>query len=299
MSSAENDLGGLLRAWRDRCAPADVGLTAHGRRRARGLRREELAGLAGVSVDYLVRLEQGRSRRPGPPIVAALARALQLDEQETAVLHQAAGLPAPSSRAVPVHVPPGVQRLVTRMADYPVAVFAADWTLITWNAMWSALSGDPAGWPAAGRNLIRATFCRAPGESAAHGPDEDIERALVADLRQAVTSYPADEHLRSLVADVAEASPRFRELWNSGVAGRHASSRKVVRHRLVGELVLDCDVLTVPGSDLRIIVYTAAAGSPDAERLEFLRVSAVHTVTTGVSRPHRDGSTPPAVRDQG
>lgn len=278
MSSAENDLGGLLRAWRDRCSPADVGLKAYGRRRARGLRREELAGLAGVSVDYLVRLEQGRSRRPSSPIAAALARALQLDEQETAILYQAAGLPAPSGRAVPVHVPPGVQRLITRMADYPVAVFAADWTLITWNAMWSALCGDPAEWPAADRNVIRATFCETPPWSTAHGPDEDIERALVADLRQAVTAYPEDDGLRTLVAEVGEASPRFRELWNSGAAGRHASSRKTMHHRLVGDLVLDCDVLTVPGSDLRITVYTAAAGTPDAERLEFLRVSAVHSV---------------------
>ncbi len=274
--SAENDLGALLRAWRDRCSPADVGLNTNGRRRAQGLRREELAGLAGVSVDYLVRLEQGRSRRPSPPVVAALARALQLDEQETAVLHQAAGLPAPSGRVVPAHVPPGVQRLITSLAAYPVAVFAADWTLISWNALWSALSGDPAGRPASERNVIRATFCQVPAWTTMHGPDEEMERALVADLRQAVTAYPEDEDLRALVAEVSDASPRFRELWSSGAAGRHVSTRKVTHHRLVGELVLDCDVLTVPGSDLRITVYTAPAGSPDAERLEFLRVSAVH-----------------------
>ncbi|MFI0242239.1 helix-turn-helix domain-containing protein [Streptomyces sp. NPDC016845] len=279
MSSAENDLGDLLRAWRDRCSPTDVGLSAHGRRRAPGLRREELAGLAGVSADYLVRLEQGRSRRPSAAIAAALARALQLDEQETAVLHQAAGLPVPSGRTVPVHVPPGVQRLITRMVDYPVAVFAADWTLITWNALWSALNGDPAGRPATDRNVIRATFCQAPAWANMHGPDEGNERALIADLRQAVTAYPEDENLRSLIAEVGDASPRFRDLWNSGAAGRHVTSRKVMHHRLTGELTLDCDVLTVPGSDLKITVYTAAAGSPDAERLEFLRVSAVHTVT--------------------
>ncbi|GLY00012.1 transcriptional regulator [Actinoplanes sp. NBRC 101535] len=279
MPITENDLGALLRAWRDRCSPADVGLAAYGRRRARGLRREELAGLAGVSVDYLVRLEQGRSRRPSAPIVAALSRALQLDEQENAVLHQAAGLQAPSGRVVPVHVPPGVQRLVARMADYPVAVYAADWTLITWNAMWSALSGDPAGRPVSDRNVIRATFCPAPEWAVTHAPDEGIERALVADLRQAVTAYPEDDNLRTLIAEVAESSPRFRELWASGAAGRHVSSRKTVRHRLVGELTLDCDVLTVPGSDLRITVYTAAAGGADAERLEFLRVGAVHAVT--------------------
>jgi transcriptional regulator with XRE-family HTH domain len=291
MPSTENDLGGLLRAWRDRRAPADVGLRAYGRRRARGLRREELAGLAGVSVDYLVRLEQGRSRRPGPQIVAALARALQLDEQETAVLHQAAGLPVPSERTVSVHVPPGVQRLITRMVDYPVAVFAADWTLIAWNAMWSALIGDPHQRPLADRNLIRVTFYDSPAwtpisrlDDSADGTgagrlDEKEQRALVADLRHAVTTYPDDEALRALVAEVRDASPRFRELWDSGAAGRHASTRKLVQHPLAGELVLDCDVLTAPDSDLKIILYTAAVGSRDSERLDFLRVSAVHSVT--------------------
>ena len=275
MPSAENDLGRLLRAWRDRCSPADVGLPAHGRRRARGLRREELADLAGVSVDYLVRLEQGRSRRPSPPIAAALARALQLDEQEAAVLYQAAGLPAPSGRTVPVHVPPGVQRLVSRMADYPVAVFAADWTLITWNELWGALVGDPAQWAPADRNVVRGAFGGTPAWTTTAEPDEEIERSLVADLRHAMTTYPEDEVLRALIAEVSEASPRFRELWNSGAAGRHVSSRKLIRHRLAGDLVLDCDVLTVPGSDLKITLYTAAAGSADAERLEFLRVSAL------------------------
>jgi transcriptional regulator with XRE-family HTH domain len=286
MPSTENDLGTLLRAWRDRRAPADVGLQAYGRRRARGLRREELAALAGLSVDYLVRLEQGRSRRPGPQVVAALARALQLDEREAAVLHQAAGLPVPSGRTVSAHVPPGVQRLITRMVNYPVAVFAADWTLIAWNAMWSALIGDPHQRPLADRNLIRATFYGSAAwtpivriDAEAGRPDEKEQRALVADLRHAVTTYPDDEALRALVAEVRAASPPFRELWDAGAAGRHTSTRKLVQHPLAGELVLDCDVLTAPGSDLKIILYTAAAGGRDSERLDFLRVSAVHPVT--------------------
>ncbi len=279
MPSAENDLGNLLRAWRDRLSPIDVGLTPRGRRRALGLRREELADLAGVSVDYLVRLEQGRSSRPSPPVVSALARALQLNEQEAAILHQAAGLPAPSGATVPVHIPPGVQRLVTRLSEYPVAVFAADWTLISWNEVWSALCGDPAGTAEADRNLIRATFGQAPDWARTlHGSETTMERALVADLRQTLTAYPQDEDLRSLITEVSRSSPRFLDLWNSGAAGRHVSLRKAMQHHLVGELVLDCDVLTVPGSDLRITVYTAPAGSPDAERLEFLRVSAVRAI---------------------
>ncbi|MET8004776.1 MmyB family transcriptional regulator [Nonomuraea glycinis] len=172
------------------------------------------------------------------------------------------------------------------MVNYPVAVFAADWTLIAWNAMWSALIGDPHQRPLADRNLIRATFYGSAAwtpivriDAEAGRPDEKEQRALVADLRHAVTTYPDDEALRALVAEVRAASPPFRELWDSGAAGRHASTRKLVQHPLAGELVLDCDVLTAPDSDLKIILYTAAAGSRDSERLDFLRVSAVHSVT--------------------
>src|SRR5436305_914895 len=103
------DLAGLLRAWRARLVPADVGMDSFGRRRTSGLRREELAQLAGVSVDYVMRLEQGRSRTPSAQIVASLARALQLDRTETELFHRAAGLAPPAVGIVSHHIPPGVQ----------------------------------------------------------------------------------------------------------------------------------------------------------------------------------------------
>ena len=125
MSDPHGDLAGLLKSWRDRLSPADVGLPAGPNRRAAGLRREELAALAGLSVDYVVRLEQGRSRNPSDQVVASIARVLQLTSEERDHLFVVAGLLPPSRGELPRHIPPGVQRLVARLGATPVAVFTA------------------------------------------------------------------------------------------------------------------------------------------------------------------------------
>lgn len=109
METAGSPLGRTLHAWRDRLAPTDVGLFSAGRRRARGLRREELAALAGLSVDYLVRIEQGRASNPSPQIVESPTRALQLDAAERDHLYRLSGLQPPATSAVSTHIPPGVR----------------------------------------------------------------------------------------------------------------------------------------------------------------------------------------------
>ena len=134
------DFAALLRAWRDRLQPAAVGFPS-GRRRTRGLRREEVAILAGLSVDYLVRLEQGRADRPSAQVVAALARVLQLSDLERDQLYIAAGLPAPLPSTVPTHIPGSVQRLLARLPDVAIGVYTTHWTLLTANAAWEALLG--------------------------------------------------------------------------------------------------------------------------------------------------------------
>src|ERR1039457_1215310 len=139
---SQGDLGALLRSWRDRLSPVDVGLPAGDSRRGGGLRREELASLAGLSVDYVVRLEQGRARRPSAQVAASLARALQLSDAERDHLFVVAGLLPPSPGEVPAHIPPGVQRLVARLGEIPLAVFTASWDLISWSPLWAALLGE-------------------------------------------------------------------------------------------------------------------------------------------------------------
>ena len=137
--------GSYIQAWRHRLQPVDAGLPAGSSRRARGLRREELASLAGISVDYLVRLEQGRATNPSTQVLAALSRALRLTNEERDHLYIVAGQAPPKRSAMTSHMPPSVQRLVDRLVDLPVAVYDPAWTLITWNAAWAGLMGERVG----------------------------------------------------------------------------------------------------------------------------------------------------------
>jgi transcriptional regulator with XRE-family HTH domain len=277
MDARTLSLGELLRMWRSRLSTADVGLDSHGRRRTAGLRREEVAQLAGVSVDYVVRLEQGRSRTPSAQVVTALARALQLSTAETDLLHRSAGLTPPSTSRVSRHIPPGVQRVMTRMGDLPLAAFSADWTMLASTPLWQRLFSAPSVADDPNQNLLVQTFLdQSVGDIAtAHGGPENFERALVADLRRATADHAGDEGLRAFITRLLEGSPRFAMLWNEGRVAAHQSMTKTVHHPIVGDVVLDCDVLVVPGSDVKLVVYSTFAEGPHAEKLDFLRVGAI------------------------
>jgi transcriptional regulator with XRE-family HTH domain len=275
----DNELGELLRAWRDRVLPSSVGLPAGGRRRAPGLRREELAGLAGISVDYLTRLEQARAEHPSQQVVTALARALRLTDDERLHLFRVAGQVAPGAGRVPSFLTPGIHRLLDRLNDIPVSAYDATWGLIAWNPLWAALMGDPSVQAGRDRNVIWRYFTGGSGRvvRSTEG-DADFEQAVVADLRAAAGRYPDDPDLRALVADLRRANARFAELWDGHHVAVHTADRKTIDHPTVGRLTLDCDVLTVQGSDLRLIAYTAAPGSPDADRLALLGVLGLQSV---------------------
>ncbi|HEY0249191.1 MAG TPA: helix-turn-helix transcriptional regulator [Gryllotalpicola sp.] len=271
MESAElGEFGRTVRRWRDRVAPTAVGVPVGGRRRAAGLRREELAGLAGISVDYLTRLEQGRATSPSPQVVESLARALRLPDAEREHLFRLTGQAAPGPGTVPSRVTPSVQRLLDRLAGTPVAVFDASWTLVVANAPYDALMGETSGWRGNERNSVWRNLV-GPGTRTVHTPEEqaELEAGLVGDLRATAARYPADRRLARLVAELGARSPRFAELWASGdVAGwQDPGRRKTIEHPDVGGITLDCDTLIVAADDLRIMVYTAEPGSDDAERL--------------------------------
>ncbi|MER5478699.1 helix-turn-helix transcriptional regulator [Streptomyces sp. NPDC002734] len=240
MPSAPTDFAALLHAWRDRLSPADAGITVTTGRRAPGLRREELAQLAGISVDHVLRLEQGRAKNPSAQVVGALARALRLTRAERDQLHRSAGLLPPRDGTVGTHVPPGVRRLVERLDDVPAGVFAADWTLLCWNPAWSALHGDPCALPAAERNLARALFgggaarARTYAVRSERGADA-FAASLVADLKDAASRCPEDRDLARLLSELRDSSPDFDRLWS---------------------------------------IPTAAAGSADALALDLLRATA-------------------------
>jgi transcriptional regulator with XRE-family HTH domain len=278
-------LGATIRTWRDRLPPSAVALPSGRARRAAGLRREELADLAGVSVDYLVRLEQGRATTPSAPVVAALARALQLTVAERDHLYRLAHLVPPADDAISDHIPPGVHRVLSRLGDTAVAVFAADWQLVWWNRAWAALLGDPAGTPFRERNFAR---CRFP-----IGPDrarlsrwpvleknlDGVDHAVVADLRRATGRFPRDPRLAALIAELSEGSPRFAELWASGAVGAHREDHKTIEHPSVGPVTVDCDVLNDGDTELKIVVMTAVPGSADETKL---RLAAIAGAPVGV-----------------
>jgi transcriptional regulator with XRE-family HTH domain len=265
---AGDGIGSYIQTWRHRLQPGDAGLPAGSARRARGLRREELASLAGISVDYLVRLEQGRATNPSPQVLAALSRALRLTVEERDHLYTVAGQAPPRRSAMATRVPPSVQRLVDRMADLPVAVYDPAWTIITWNAAWAGLMGDLSAASGRDRNLIWRAFTGHTSRVRKTGSEADgFETNAVADLRRALGAYPDDARLLGLVDDLRQASPRFARLWADRVVTTTGSSRKTIDHPALGAITLDCDVLTVADSDLRLVVYTAEPSSPDAERL--------------------------------
>jgi len=277
MTSAE--FGKAVRRWRDQVPPETAGLQAGGHRRAAGLRREELAMLAGISVDYVTRLEQGRATNPSDQVVEALARALRLSADERVHLFRLAGLVPPGPEMISTHITPSVQRLLDRLTGTPVAVYDASWTLIVANPPYSALMGDQSALRGDERNGVWRNFV-GPGTRARQTPEErrEFETALVADLRTTAARYPADQRLRRLITELRANSTRFAELWDSGAVGRHEATHKTIDHPQVGPLTLDCDVLVVAGSDLRIMVYTAEPGTEAAERLALLTVLGTQTL---------------------
>jgi transcriptional regulator with XRE-family HTH domain len=270
---AVTELGRALRRWRDRVPPDAAGLPSGGHRRAAGLRREELALLAGISVDYVTRLEQGRAANPSVQVVEALARALRLSGDERTYLFGLAELVPPGPDVVPAFITPSVQRLLDRLVDTPVAVSDAAMTLLLANPMYAALMGDPSVLRGLERNGVWRNFTGMPSR-VRHTPAErrDFEAGMVAELRATAARYPADRQLLALIAELRTRSERFAELWDAGVVGRLAASRKTVEHPQVGTVTLDCDLLRVEENDLHILVYSAEPGTEAAEKLRLLSV---------------------------
>ena len=271
-------LAAVLRRAREAVRPEDVGLAAGWRRRVPGLRREELALLAGISVDYVVRLEQGRGPQPSTQVLGALARALRLDVDARDELFRLAGSPPPEEGTVDVHVRPSVLRLIDRFVDLPAFVQSAKGDVLAWNAMSAALQGDWSSLPPEQRNLARLRFLHDPaGErmTPVGGTPEEraaIARQSVANLRRAAARYPRDPDLQRLLRDLRTGSPEFATLWDDTAAGAWRSHRKTLLHPAVGPLTLECDTLHVPDTDQLLVVYSAAPGTPEAEALALLRV---------------------------
>jgi transcriptional regulator with XRE-family HTH domain len=267
-------LADFLRIRRTRVSPGDVGLPAGTRRRTPGLRREEVSRLAGISVDYYARLEQARGPRPSRQVLGALARALRLTDAERAHLYHLAGEPPVAPTGPSADVPAGVQYLLDRLADTPAYVIDATYELLAWNRMAAALLGDPTTWPPGSRNMIWNLFAGEHSALALSLPESSaFADECVAELRAAAARYPDDPRVQGLVRRLRAASPEFVRRWDEHrVAVRAGTTTKVVRHPVVGPLTLDCEVLELAGHGQKVVLYTAAPGSPSAEALRLLSV---------------------------
>src|SRR3954451_15354706 len=239
MPTVQDELASCIRSWRDRVTPADAGLPAGSTRRVPGLRREEVAQLAGVSLDYLARLEQGRATHPSASVLASLARALRLTDGERTHLFRLAGHAEPSTGTINTHIGPGVHRLLDRLADVPVLVVDASWQVIAANDLANALIGDRSSRTGREANLAWRHFARMPSRLVrTEAETADADGEIVADLHDALGRYPADERLATLIDDLRRESPRFAELWGARPVARRVASRKTFAHPEVGPITL-------------------------------------------------------------
>ncbi|MGC4820136.1 helix-turn-helix domain-containing protein [Micromonospora sp. DT63] len=262
--SAAGPLGEYLRARRELIRPGDVGLPAHGRRRVPGLRREEVALLAGISADYYLRLEQGRDRSPSAQVLEALARALLLDAEATGHLHRLGGH-APTGRPArrPERVPVGIRQLVGSWAQTPAFVHGRHLDVLFANPMATALAPIYR----VGVNLLRAVFL-GPDVPALYPAPEAVAASAVAGLRAQVGAEVDDPRLTELVAELTTGSELFRRLWaRHDVTVRAGGGLRAFHHPRVGELELRYEKLTISGTTQSLVVYHAEPGSASARAL--------------------------------
>jgi transcriptional regulator with XRE-family HTH domain len=262
-----DEMGAFLRAHRARVSPREAGLPEAGRRRTPGLRRQEVAQLAGLSVDYYIRLEQGRGPNPSVQVVSALARALMLNADERDYLYRVAGHPVPERIRPSREVTPGIRALLDGMASTPAYVVDAAYNILAWNGLARPFIGDLSG--RQDRNMIRWTF-ELPDSDVIWTSEDTVRftRSTVADLRASYARYPGDPGIESLVTEMLALSPRFAQMWESREVEVRGPMMKRVEHPEFGPLEFECQVLHIADTGQRIIAYCAAPGSPTADAFE-------------------------------
>ncbi|MCG7208791.1 helix-turn-helix transcriptional regulator [Streptomyces arenae] len=274
------ELADFLRRARTRLDPADVGLAPGARRRTPGLRREEVASLAGMSADYYARLEQSRGPRPSRQMLTALARALRLTEDERDHLFHLAGEEPPRRAAASTHVGPGLLLVLDRLHDTPALVTTDCGEVLAQNALSRALSGDVLARPPRERNLLRRYFLD-PASRDLFPPEDRPARARehVANLRAVAAARPTDPAPAALVAELRSGSEEFAELWAAHEVAVRRATRKRFLHPAVGLLELDCEVLLNAETHQQLVIHTARPGTESHERLQLLRVIGLQNLT--------------------
>jgi transcriptional regulator with XRE-family HTH domain len=266
------DLADFLRRRREHLQPDDVGLPGGRRRRTAGLRREEVAGLAHMSTDFYARIEQRRGSRPSRQTIAALARALRLTVDERDHVLHLAGYQAPPLAIRSDHVSPALLRVLDQL-DTPAQITSDLAVTLVQNPLAEALLGVQTDHTGPARSLFYRWFAD-PAERRRY-PQEDHEthsRTYVANLRAVHGRDPGDVEARELVELLRRESAEFAELWSHHEVAVRRDTRKRIAHPTVGLIELDCQLLTAENQTERLVVFTAAPGSEDADRLKLLAV---------------------------
>jgi transcriptional regulator with XRE-family HTH domain len=278
-----DELADFLRRRREAIRPTEVGIADGPRRRTTGLRREEVAMLAGMSVDYVVRLEQGRSSQPSTQLLGALARALRLSDDERDHLFHLAGHRPPPADGVARLARAGLVRMLDLLGDTPALVLSDLGEALAQNRAAVLLMGDHTGFTG-DRRYIAYRYFTEPAARAVHPPDEYEYRArqLVADLRASAGRRSGDAEVARLIDLLQAASADFRRLWAEHEVAVRRADRKTFVHPRVGRLLMDCETLVTPDQRQQLLVLTPA--DADArERLELLRVLGIEEFPTGAT----------------
>jgi transcriptional regulator with XRE-family HTH domain len=266
-------LADFIRSRRDGMRPEDVGLTSGPRRRVVGLRRDEVAGLAGMSTDYYVRLEQCRSPQPSDQMLSALARALRLSNDERDYLYRLAGHNAPARTPLDTHVAPGLMRVLDRLDDSPALVLSSLGETLLQNPLAMALFGDHSRFTGAARSGVYRWFTDPDERELYPADDRDRQsRAQVANLRAAYGADGQNSRAGALVQQLRRISPEFAGIWERHEVATRFEDHKVLVHRELGRIELDCQALFTEDQGQALLVLTAAPRSDAAEKLAMLAV---------------------------
>jgi transcriptional regulator with XRE-family HTH domain len=285
-----NELADFLRRRRALLQPENAGVAAAGRRRTPGLRRCEVAQLAGMSPDYYARLEQGRGPRPSVPMLTALARALRLTIDERDHLFRLAGHHAPPRTGGDEHVSRGLLRLLDGLPGLPALITSDLNVVLAQNPMADALVGAQAHFRGLARSCTYRWFTDPEMRGRYLAEDHEHEsRAQVEDLRATLAARPADPAAGQLIGALRAESAEFAELWARHDVSVRRSDRKRILHPAVGLIELDFDILATARQDQRLIVYSPAPGSAAVSQLELLAVLGQERFTRSESDRHLPG----------